>query len=230
MAESEPKTLREKIRKEYRLHGSENMTDRELLEAAMTVSLARFDSKKAVESLSKDYLNFNSIFTSSPKTLMETDNLSENAIVYLSLVHPIKTRMLAEKNKKIKNFNDYKNIETFSYNLLFHQLRECVLLVTLNNKKKLIKADFVSKGSANFANITPADISRRIVEDKPTYVFVAHNHLTNSFLPSFSDINFTVTISNWLSQFGIKLIDHVIVCKDGTFSMACDEDYAFIFD
>lgn len=230
MAEVDPKALREKIRSDYKLHGADDMTDRELLEAAITVSLARIDGKKTTESLMKDYSNITNIFSSSPKNLMKTDGLNENAAVYLSLVHPIKSRIQADQNKKIKNFSDHKNIEIFSNNLLFYQLRESVILATLDSKKRLIKADFISQGSANFANITPADVSRRIVEEKPTYVFVAHNHLTDSFLPSFSDINFTVNLSNWLGQFGIKLIDHVIVCKNGTLSMACDEDYAFIFD
>lgn len=230
MADSELQILRKKIKEQYKIAGSENLSDSQLLEAALAVSLPQCDGKEIAKSLLSEYSSLSNIFALSPLQLMKTDKLTESAAVYLSLAHHIKERTELAKNKQITDFSSTKSIVEFSRNMLSLQNTERVVLVTLDSKRKLIKAKYISQGTANFANVMPVEISKRIIDDKPSFVFVAHNHLINTCVASFSDINFTINLSNWMEEFGIKLIDHIIVSKTEAISMAADEDYAFIFD
>ncbi|MDO4363358.1 MAG: JAB domain-containing protein [Clostridia bacterium] len=230
MADSELQILRKKIKEQYKISGSENLSDSQLLEAVLAISLSQCDGKEIAKSLLSEYSSLGNIFALSPLQLMKTDKLSESAAVYLSLAHHIKERTELAKNKRITDFSNTEAIVDFAKNMLSLQSMERVILVTLDSKRKLIKAKFISQGTANFANVMPVEISKRIIDEKPSYVFVAHNHLINTCVASFSDINFTINLSNWLDEFGIKLIDHIIVSKTEALSMAEDEDYAFIFD
>ncbi len=230
MADSDLKLKREKLKSYYKAHGSENMTDCELLEAALTMSLSKFDAEKTAKSLMKEYCNFRNIFFLSPKQLLRADNVDLTAAVYLTLINDIKAKIEYDKNEHITDFTNGDNIIEFSKNMLSVQSVERVIFVSLDDKKRLINAGFISKGNANFASVMPTDISGRIVDDRPKYVFVAHNHLTGSCEPSTSDVNFTMNLFDWLSQFEIELIDHVIICQNGEFSMVQDDNYSFIFN
>ena len=230
MADSDLKQRREELKKYYKTNGSENMADKELLEAVLTMSLCKNDSKEIADNLMSEYGNIKNIFFLSPNQLLKTDKVDENTAVYLSLMRHIKAKSELDKNKNIKTFTDTDRIVEFAKNMLSVQTAERVVLVTLDDKKRLINADYISQGNANSASVMPSDISRRIIDEKPRYAFVAHNHLTDTCVASFSDINFTVNLSNWLGQFGIELIDHIIVSKNTAVSMAEDEEYSFIFN
>lgn len=230
MADSDLKQRREGLKKYYKTNGSENMADKELLEAVLIMSLCKNDSKEIADNLMSEYGNIKNIFFLSPNQLLKTDKVDENTAVYLSLMRHIKAKSELDKNKNIKTFTDTDRIVEFAKNMLSVQTAERVVLVTLDDKKRLINADYISHGNANSASVMPSDISRRIIDEKPRYAFVAHNHLTDTCVASFSDINFTVNLSNWLGQFGIELIDHIIVSKNTAVSMAEDEEYSFIFN
>lgn len=68
--------------------------------------------------------------------------------------------------------------------LLFQDV-ERVVLITLDEDFRVIKSDYISQGTANFANVMPVEISKRLVAEKPCYVVVAHNHLVDNGEPSF---------------------------------------------
>lgn len=230
MVDTDLKQRREELKTYYKTNGSENMTDKELLEAVLTMSLCKNDGKEIADRLISEYGNIKNLFFLSPNQLLKTDKVDENAAVYLSLMRYIKAKSELDKNENIKTFTDTDRIIEFAKNMLSVQPEERVILVTLDDGKRLINADYISQGNANSASVMPSDVSRRIIDEKPRYAFVAHNHLTDTCAASFSDINFTVNLSNWLGQFGIVLIDHIIVSKNATVSMAEDEEYSFIFN
>lgn len=230
MSDADLKQRREKLKTYYKTNGSENMTDKELLEAVLTMSLCKNDGKEVADNLMSEYGNIKNMFFLSPNQLLKTDKVDENTAVYLSLMRHIKAKSELDKNENIKTFTDTDRIIEFAKNMLFAQAEERVILVTLDENKRLINADYISQGNANSASVMPSDVSRRIIDEKPRYAFVAHNHLTDTCTASFSDINFTVNLSNWLGQFGIALIDHIIVSKNTAVSMAEDEEYSFIFN
>ncbi|WP_298654327.1 JAB domain-containing protein [uncultured Eubacterium sp.] len=230
MGDADLKQRREKLKTYYKTNGSENMTDKELLEAVLTISLCKNDGKEVADNLMSEYGNIKNMFFLSPNQLLKTDKVDENTAVYLSLMRYIKAKSELDKNENIKTFTDTDRIIEFAKNMLFAQAEERVILVTLDEDKRLINADYISQGNANSASVMPSDVSRRIIDENPRYAFVAHNHLTDTCVASFSDINFTVNLSNWLGQFGIVLIDHIIVSKNTAVSMAEDEEYSFIFN
>lgn len=230
MVDTDLKQRREELKTYYKTNGSENMTDKELLEAVLTMSLCKNDGKEIADRLISEYGNIKNLFFLSPNQLLKTDKVDENAAVYLSLMRYIKAKSELDKNENIKTFTDTDRIIEFAKNMLSVQPEERVILVTLDDGKRLINADYISQGNANSASVMPSDVSRRIIDEKPRYAFVAHNHLTDTCAASFSDINFTVNLSNWLGQFGIVLIDHIIVSKNAAVSMAEDEEYSFIFN
>lgn len=222
--------MRENLKDDYLLNGSSDLTDNELLERALEIAIARVDSKMVANNLIKEFNSLKCISAVPPERLMKVDGVNECAAIYISLMQDVLARIEIAKNSESDILATTHDIVKYARNMLSAQTVERVAMVTLDENRRIIKAGFISNGTANFANVMPAEVSRRLVVEKPCYAFVAHNHLVDSCIASFSDINFTINFSNWLKQFGIELVDHIIVSKTHTVSMANDREYEFIFD
>ena len=59
------------------------------------------------------------------------------------------------------------------------------------------------------------------LKHKAFSVVIAHNHPSGDSTPSKKDIELTETISDSLAAIGVKLRDHIIVCKN---------EYSSLFD
>ena len=92
MGDADLKQRREKLKTYYKTNGSENMTDKELLEAVLTISLCKNDGKEVADNLMSEYGNIKNMFFLSPNQLLKTDKVDENTAVYLSLMRHIKTK------------------------------------------------------------------------------------------------------------------------------------------
>lgn len=231
MANSELKMqLRENLRDDYLLNGNSDLSDVEFLENALSLAIANVDSKKVAENLLKEFKSLKCLSIVSPEQLMKIDGVNECVAVYLSLMRDVLARIELRKNDSFNVLADSDSIIEYAKNMLSVQVAERVALITLDEQRRIINSDYISQGTANFANVMPAEVSRRLVSEKPCYVVVAHNHLVDNCRASFSDVNFTINLSNWLNQFGIKLLDHIIVSKSCSTSLALDEEYAFIFN
>lgn len=88
MADSELQILRKKIKEQYKIAGSENLSDSQLLEAALTVSLPQCDGKEIAKSLLSEYSSLSNIFALSPLQLMKTDKLT-NQPLFTCRLHTI---------------------------------------------------------------------------------------------------------------------------------------------
>ena len=53
---------------------------------------------------------------------------------------------------------------------------------------------------------------------KPESVIISHNHISGNVLPSPEDDNATRQIAVCLEKLNVKLVDHIIVCKNNFFS------------
>ena len=231
MTDSElKKQMCENLQDDYLLNGSSDLSDFEFLEKALSLAVAKNNSKELAEKLMNEFNNLKSVSVASPKRLMQIDGVNEQVATYLSLMRDILARIELRKNQSVDVLADVNSAIEYAKNMLLFQDVERVALITLDEDFRVIKSDYISQGTTNFANVMPVEVSKRLVAEKPCYVVVAHNHLVDNGEPSFSDVNFTINLTNWLSQFGIKLLDHIIVCKSCSTSMAMEEEYKFIFD
>ncbi len=66
-------------------------------------------------------------------------------------------------------------------------------------------------------------ITRKAIEVGAEKVAVSHCHPAGVCSPSAADIRFTETLAERLGLFGIDLVDHIIIGRDGAFSMIAEK-------
>ena len=99
---------------------------------------------------------------------------------------------------------------------------EKLIMLTLDNRHNVVGCFEVSRGTIDEASVYPREIVTRALLTNGKAVILAHNHPGGSTSPSMEDINITSKIKDILDMLDIKLLDHIIVAKDLTYSMADD--------
>ena len=99
---------------------------------------------------------------------------------------------------------------------------EKMVMFTLDNRHNVVGCFEVSRGTVDEATVYPREIATRALLTNAKAVILAHNHPAGHANPSIQDVNITTKIEDILKMLDIKLLDHIIVAHDKTYSMADD--------
>ena len=99
---------------------------------------------------------------------------------------------------------------------------EKMVMFTLDNRHNVVGCFEVSRGTIDEAAVYPREIALRALLTNAKAVILAHNHPGGHANPSKQDISITRRIEEVLGMLDIRLLDHVIVAHELTYSMADD--------
>jgi DNA repair protein RadC len=97
---------------------------------------------------------------------------------------------------------------------------EVFAVLFLNSSHSLIAFEKLFYGTINEAAIYPRVVVQKALEHNAAAVIVAHNHPSGDCKPSFADQEITRRLKDALSLIDIRLIDHMVVTLQNTFSFA----------
>jgi DNA repair protein RadC len=92
---------------------------------------------------------------------------------------------------------------------------ECVKILYLDARSRLIRADVVSQGDLDYADISMRAIFARAFDLGAAGLVLVHNHPTGSPTPSNADVSLTRRIAAAAKPLGITLCDHIVVAREG---------------
>lgn len=95
--------------------------------------------------------------------------------------------------------------------------REHVLCFWLDNENKILGYQEVARGGIAGCALMPADVLRGALVGGARAIVLAHNHPSGDPTPSPDDISMTHACDQACEVVGIKLLDHVVVTRDGAF-------------
>jgi DNA repair protein RadC len=88
----------------------------------------------------------------------------------------------------------------------------------LDAKNNLIARRVMSRGTVDGTAVYPREIVRYALLKQACSVIVSHNHPGGDSRPSIQDQHITEKLQNACKVLDIRLLDHVIVSRDGHFS------------
>lgn len=98
----------------------------------------------------------------------------------------------------------------------------CVLL--LNRANKVVAYRFVGLGGISGVVVDPKTIFQSALLSNASAIILAHNHPSGNTRPSRADLNLTEKIKSGAAHLDIVVLDHIIVTKEGHYSMADSGD------
>lgn len=141
----------------------------------------------------------------------------EELILYAS------TLLEADLHKR-QRLNSSTDVAEFLRLRLGHEKREVFSVIFLDHKNRVLKFEVMFMGTINAAIVYPREVVRRALEVNAVNLILAHNHPSGDPEPSKQDYEITRRISDALRLVEIRILDHLVVCRDSFVSLS-DRDW-----
>lgn len=206
--------LREKFEK-----APHSLADYEILEMLLFLAIPRKDVKPLAKTLLKHFKTFNKIVCSDMKSLLQVEQLGENTVTTIKLVHEILQRTLAEQLKQTSLINSQEQLINYLKISMGYLNIEQFRVLFLNAKYFLIADEVQQEGTIDQAALYIREIIKRALELHSTKLILVHNHPTGNCTPSQADLVSTKMLQQAALPMNIELSDHIIIGSFGFYSM-----------
>lgn len=148
--------------------------------------------------------------------IQEELQASEVEIVY-------RTRTPASERVQIKHSADAFRLLWKYWNKGTIEHHEEFKIVLLNNKNAVLGIADISKGGINATIIDVRIVLQLALKAHASGIILSHNHPSSNPTPSEADVAITKKLSEAGKVMDIQVLDHLILCGDGTYYSLMDE-------
>jgi len=141
-----------------------------------------------------------------------------------------------ELGKRInREVDTIKNIKLTSSELVYKFYKEKIgdkkqeyfYAIYLDNQKRVIEEKLLFIGTINYSVVHPREIFKEAYLLGASAIICIHNHPGGNPLPSHQDIEITNNLVDAGKILGIKVLDHIIICKEKYYSFLENNDICF---
>jgi DNA repair protein RadC len=98
--------------------------------------------------------------------------------------------------------------------------REVFVMLTLDASHRIIGEHEIARGTLDMVQAYPRELLSTALSDGADYVIFCHNHPAGNPEPSKNDCAMTAQMLPLFGACNVGIIDHIIVSREGHFSMA----------
>lgn len=194
--------------------GADTLRDYELLAILLRTG---YQGKSAVE-IAKRILKTNrprDLVRLTPQALAEIKGVGKSRAATIIAALALSRRVfLNDEDVAIKTPADVIKV----VDALTRKKKEYLVALYLNARNRLIKKQTISVGTLTANLIHPREVFAPALQYHAAQIIIIHNHPSGDSRPSAEDIKITERLMEASKILGIRLIDHIIVAKDGFFS------------
>jgi DNA repair protein RadC len=119
-----------------------------------------------------------------------------------------------------ETLNGSKSVCDYLRLQLADERNEVFAALFLNNRHKLIAFEKMFYGTINETVVYPRSVVQKALEHNAAAMIIAHNHPSGEEVPSGADEKITRELKQVLSIVSVKLLDHIVVTHQKTYSFA----------
>lgn len=186
------------------------LADYEILELMLGYCIPRKDVKPIAKEMLMQASSIGNIFNINCQKI---DGAGKETERFLRIAAEFYNRIENSYYDKKQSLSSPEHIyRLLKYHIGFAE-NENFAVILLDSKGCLIDKKIMAEGVVNNAIVYPRQIAEYALKNKAVSVVIAHNHPSGDSSPSKQDIELTNIISQSLLTLGIKLKDHLIVCR-----------------
>ena len=206
--------------KEKFLMSPHGFLDYELLEMLLFNLFPRKDTKPLAKNLLQKFGTLKAVIFASENELKKVDGVGQSSVIFFKLLKEIFARISLQPLKE--GFIISSNVHVVEYykNLLDLDKKEQFRAMFINNKNRLIAEEQLQHGTIDQTPIYPREVIQKALEHGASAIIIVHNHPSGDPHPSKEDISATKNLNNVAEQINLKLLDHIIIASNGSFSFA----------
>lgn len=151
--------------------------------------------------------------------LKKIQGIGKVKAIQLACICELSQRIASGKRLFGTRFQSPKKIAEYYSVRMKHQQRECLQLLILDSKNRILSEETVSVGTINLSIADPREIYRTALKHNGVSIVLLHNHPSGDPSPSSEDVSSTERILKAGKLIGISLLDHIIIGTHGYVSL-----------
>ena len=209
---------RSRLRKRFRKTDGNSLHEYELLELLLTYAIPRIDVKPIAKRLLERFGGLSGVLDASQEDIHGINGVGPVSATLIRLVKALCVLYSAERMRNKDILSSPESVLDFSRLKLTGLSNEALMAIYVNVKNQVIDYEMLNEGTVDNIVIYP----RRIIEGALRYhasgLIIVHNHPSGNPEPSEEDRVLTRSLSEISKTLDIRLLDHIIVGRDGHFS------------
>ncbi len=209
---------RQRMRDRFLSSGLTGFAPHEILELLLFYAVPRRDTKQTAHELIGRFGSIAGVFNADISDLCSVNGVSENAAVLFRLIPQIISVYYSDINKKT-SCTDTRMLAELFKPYFVGASSEKFLIACFDGDLRVISVTEVSRGTSSYTSVEMRKIMSEVIKSGCAMTAVAHNHPGGSPRPSDEDIAVTRRINEILKAVEVRLMDHIIIGADKTYSM-----------
>ena len=211
---------RKRMKQKFTDNGMDSFADHEVLELLLYYAIARRDVNPIAHELINRFGSLSAVFDAPIKDLQAVEGIGEHSATLIKMLPEIARRYLISRSSAENVLDSPEKAGNYVRSFFYSMQKECVYIVCLDAKSKVITTKCITKGDVNSVPLTPRQVVEFALANHANSIIIAHNHPNGFALPSVSDKNTTRKIQEALKTVDIEVLDHIIVADDDYVSLA----------
>ena len=209
---------RKRLREKFLKAGAEGLHDYESLELLLTYAIPRLDVKPVAKALMKRFGSLNGVLDASQDELESVHGVGATSAILIRLVKELFAAYLEERMEGKDVLSSPGAVVDFARVKLAGLPHEAFMVIYLNVKNEVIEHEVLNEGTLDRAIIYPRKVVESALIHHAGSLILIHNHPSGHPEPSQDDKRLTRSIVEAARTLEIRIVDHIIVGRDGYFS------------
>lgn len=203
--------------------GAGALSDAELLAIVLRTGMVGKGVLQMAQELLDDKLGFagiSGLLNATAEDLKRIKGLGPAKRAELMAVLELARRALAEQLQERAVFESPSAVKDYLQLHLAHKPYEVFAVLFLDVQNRMLAMEELFRGTLTQTSVYPREVVLRALHHNASSVVLAHNHPSGSVQASKADEGLTQTLKAALSLLDVRVLDHIIVAKGQTLSMA----------
>lgn len=200
------------------------LPDREVLELLLSCALPEDRLTAAADALLERFGTFPGILSARTEELLGTGGISRPAAGLLSLAGTLIRRSGGDPSG-LPVISGPDKAGEYLVPRLLGLAREMMYALCLDERLRLLSCRAVCEGGPSHLGVDAYALISEVITADADALIIAHNHPSGVALPSREDRSTTRDLAELLSDFGIVLLDHLVVAGTDFVSLASENAF-----
>ena len=209
---------RQRLLSRYLEHGIDCLTEQEILEIFLFSAYSRRNTSDISGALIERFGTLEGVLNAGYDELRQVDDVGVTSAALITFMKDMVRRYGRDDFAGIK-LDTSDRMRDFCYNLFRGESKEVCRVLFLDSTMNMVSESVITRSEDNRGDYDMRLIVTKAVHTQGSNIVLAHCHPGGLLLPSSRDVAATRRAANILDSLGLKLMDHIIVSEEGTYSM-----------
>ena len=195
-------------------YGASYLTNSELLAVILrtgTKGMNSLELSRTILKMSEEEDNILAIHHLTLQKLLKIKGIGKVKAIQILCLSELARRLAKATAKDGLKFTHPSTIAEYYMEDMRHQEQECLKLLMLNAKGKLIGETDLTRGTVNASLVSSREIFIEALQYGAVSIVLIHNHPSGDPTPSSSDYLVTKQVKEAGQIIGIELLDHIVI-------------------